>query len=832
MAPLNRREFLKTMSAAALTSAAADAEDPPQRDKLELRPAATLIAMVGGSTPVAFVLYNGDHGAGRRTGSVKFTLEGGVIEPASVTFDLPPAGWKLIFAQAILRPGLMGGTVSASAGSALSHVTIRRGLDLTTLPWKRRFVHPSPDTRWAGPDLVDREWETIRVPALWDNNDDAWLRAHVVIPSGWRGHPLRLVIGAVDDNDVTYLNGEEIGRTNGWDVLRDYPIPDRLVRWDLPNVIAIRVENPSAGGGLYKTPILLLTGDAPLVLSTPAPQSSSARPAPGTVGAPHPLRALHVDHGVLRYPEGAEVALFGVNYYPQSWYQFENLRRLGVDVKPVIRQDLDHLVEMSVDIIRIHVFDREITDGAGNIIPNIHLDLLDYLAAECSKRGIYLYFTPIAWWGGPNERPDSFSAQTSKPGMMFVPAAKAAAARYLGQFLSRVNRYSGRAYRDEPCLCLLEAQNEPAYFQYSDMTGNGYAPQGETPVILARDRGVLQSLWREWLTSHKLTDSPVYFPLFRYELMRSYVHEMIAAIRGAGAHQPIAISTIGVNGEELIQAIADSECDAVTYSEYPGGWAQVNDGINQLPQIGPLKVDPRFSQKARLAYEFDAPATNVSCYAYPAIAASFRAGEVQAACQFQYDSATTARWNTDWNAHWLNWWYTPTKAASYMAAREAFHRIPRGKQYKTGAQELILSPMAVSFTHNQSLLAAPDMVIHARTLGDWRPLSLPHEPAAIIGTGSSPFVSYGGTGIYKLKRMSPSRFHLTLNPDARLVGNCLQGSFSSPVAELERNRQWFSLKLPGWEDARCIPLTGENPKPINKVDGGWVLLPGEYEIRR
>jgi len=80
--------------------------------------------------------------------------------------------------------------------------------------------------------------------------------------------------------------------------------------------------------------------------------------------------------------------------------------------------------------------------------------------------------------------------------------------------------------------------------------------------------------------------------------------------------------------------------------------------------------------------------------------------------------------------------------------------------------------------------------------------------------------------------MSPSRFHLTLNPDARLVGNCLQGSFSSPVAELERNRQWFSLKLPGWEDARCIPLTGENPKPINKVDGGWVLLPGEYEIRR
>jgi hypothetical protein len=34
---------------------------------------------------------------------------------------------------------------------------------------------------------------------------------------------------------------------------------------------------------------------------------------------------------------------------------------------------------MDLDVIRIHVFDTEITDAAGNLVRNEHLDLLDYL---------------------------------------------------------------------------------------------------------------------------------------------------------------------------------------------------------------------------------------------------------------------------------------------------------------------------------------------------------------------------------------------------------------------------------------------------------------------
>jgi hypothetical protein len=813
---------------------------------LALRPAATLIAQASDDAMAAFLAYNG--GEVPLSAHVRFACRGGAVTPESVTVTVPPRESKVITARVSLRDAADSGELTCEAPGSAIRVAIVRGIDLTAIPWKRTFTPRTEplDPRLASPETDDRSWPEIRVPSLWNDRDYAWCRVHVTIPERWRGRKLRLLMGAIDDNDVTYLNGEEIGRTTGWDTPREYVFPPNLIRWGRDNVLTVMVDNTYAGGGLYKPPFFILSGDEPL----PTPPAPSApvvsRAKPGAIGKPRPLRRFHVDRGVLRYPEGDEVALWGVNYYPQSWYQFENMRKLGVDMQATIRRDLDHLQQMGVEVIRIHVFDREISDGEGNLgaplatsgaapgaaNPNEHLDLLDYLVAQCSARGIYMFFTPIAWWGGPNERPGAFSAETSKPGMMFVPAAKAAAANYLRQFLTHVNRYSRRAYKDEPCLCLLEVQNEPAYFIYGDLSSTGYAPQGERPEVLERDRRTFRDLWQGWLTQHGLDDSPTYFPLFRYELMRRYISEMTAAIRSTGATQPVAISWFGVNGDDLTDAIADSECDAITVSAYPGGWERVNDGVNLLPAVPPLVIDSRLGGKARLAYEFDTPATNTSCYLYPALAAYFRSGEVQVACQFQYDSVSTARWNTDWGAHWLNWLYTPTKAVSYMIGGEAFRRLPRGVRYEAPATELIIPPMATSFSHNLSLLVATDTVMYSRTASEWSPLAWPAPPRRIVGTGSSRYVEYGGTGLYVLESEGPDVLRLTVNPDARLVGNSLVGSFAAPVAELEDNAQWFRLKLAGWENARCYRLTEGKPASVPSVTSGWLLRPGAYRIRR
>ncbi|MCC6730346.1 MAG: hypothetical protein IT208_13495 [Chthonomonadales bacterium] len=790
---------------------------------------------IEGARPAAVALLVSNRSGERRTLTVRAACRPGAVEPAETRITLGPRDSCPLVLRATLAQGADAGVVTVSTEGASASIPLRRGIDLTSLVWRQAFAaaDATPEPGMAAPGIDDADWTELRVPALWADNRDAWCRVRFEVPTAWRGRPLWLAIAAVDDDDVTYLNGVEIGRTGGWDRPRHYALPANLVRWGEPNVVAVRVANPTFGGGLYKAPIALLAGDA-LLPEAPASgtERAAARLRPGPVGPARPLRPMAVRDGVLRYPDGREVALWGVNYYPQSWHQFVNMRRLGVNMKAVMRQDLDHLEAMGVEAIRIHVFDREISDGKGALVPNEHLDLLDYLVSECSHRGIYLYLTPIAWWGGPNEQPGAFSAETSKPGMVFMPAAREAAAAYLRAFLTRRNPYTGRAYRDEPCLCALEVMNEPAYFLFGDLYGSAYGPQGERPDVLARDHQDFRRAWRAWLAEAGLDESPVFFPLFRYQLMRRYVTEMVAAIRSTGARQPVAISYFGANGDDITQAIADSECDAVTVSAYPGGWEHVNDGINLLPQMAAQPLPAALAGKARLAYEFDTPATNTSCYLFPVLAAYFRAQGVQIACQFQYDSISTARWNTDWNAHWLNWLYTPSKAVSYMVGGETFRRLPREARFALRATEAAAGPMAVSFERNTSLLAAPGVYMQARPAGAWRPLPLPREPARMVAVGSSPYVEYGGTGIYTLDAAGAGTLRLRLNPDARLVGNCLRGGFESPVGALEEHAHLFRLKLAGWRGARCVRLDGVRRRAMARVQDGWLLRPGVYEIRR
>ena len=89
-----------------------------------------------------------------------------------------------------------------------------------------------------------------------------------------------------------------------------------------------------------------------------------------------------------------EVALFGVNYYTPFWHNYPDLQAVGAAHKQVIDQDVLHFARMGLDALRLHVFDRELSDQDGNLLANEHLDLLDYLIARAKERGIYTVLTP------------------------------------------------------------------------------------------------------------------------------------------------------------------------------------------------------------------------------------------------------------------------------------------------------------------------------------------------------------------------------------------------------------------------------------------------------
>ncbi|MGC8668096.1 MAG: hypothetical protein ACP5VE_08290 [Chthonomonadales bacterium] len=802
-----------------------------------VRRSAAVLFQQGPALTVPFLLVNRSH----EPLSAPLKVQGldMDVQATQGVVGLDAGAWRLVRARVALKSNADRGIVTCTYGGAAASVAVVRGLNLADRDWQ--WIPGSPgnaiDPAWLTPDAHGLGWRPLHPPVLWQNLGYSVCRVQFTVPAEWKGKILRLVMGAVDDNDITYLNSREIGRTNGWDVPRNYLCPAAVVRWGDVNTLTIVVENVNAGGGLYKPPFAIVVGSkeqAPTGLVPAAGQQEKlrTRPSPGKVGSALPLRPIHVSDGVLRYPDGSEVALWGTNYYPQSWQQYVHLRQLGIDIKKAIRRDLDDMQQMGIQIIRIHVFDREISGGDGGLIRNVHLDLLDYLAAQCNRRSLYLMLTPIAWWGSPVSTPGSFSEKTSKPGMMFVPAALDAEQRYLKEFLTHVNPYTGRRLVQEPCLCALEVQNEPAYFQYGDLFSNVYIPQGEAPEVISHDRAVLRRLWTEWLERNGLEASEANFHIFRYELMRRYIARMVDAIRAAGAHQPVAVSSFGVDGEDLAEAIGDSACDAITLSTYPGGWEHVNDGINLLPALPPMSLDAAYANKARIAYEFDAPATNVSCYLYPAIAAWMRSGEVQIACQFQYDSFYDARWNVDWAPHWLNLWYTPGKAVSFRAAGAAFAALERGVRYPRPSDHLVLGPSATSFAHNVSIYADGRLVCHSRPLRRWVPIRLPRAPAEIMGVGCSPYAEYGGTGAYTLRRRSPYVMDLVIRPDVELVGNSLLGSFQSPVANLWYHTHWFRLLLPGWSDARFLAWRHGRWTALPRCRSGVLLKPGSYRIVR
>lgn len=108
---------------------------------------------------------------------------------------------------------------------------------------------------WAAPDLNDDRWGPMPVPAYWEEHGYeamdgiAWYRLAFEVDTAHAANGATLEMSAIDDDDITWLNGTELGRTNGYNVRRAYRIPDGALRPGR-NVIAVRVADGGGGGGI------------------------------------------------------------------------------------------------------------------------------------------------------------------------------------------------------------------------------------------------------------------------------------------------------------------------------------------------------------------------------------------------------------------------------------------------------------------------------------------------------------------------------------------------------------------------------------------------------
>lgn len=107
---------------------------------------------------------------------------------------------------------------------------------------------------------------------------------------------------------------------------------------------------------------------------------------------------FHVQNGEILDAGERRVSLWGVNYYAPFNHNFYNIAELGKDPLRAIDTDLDHLQLLGTDFLRLHMYEREITNPAGELVENANLRVFDYLVDQCEKRGIFLMIAPISYW--------------------------------------------------------------------------------------------------------------------------------------------------------------------------------------------------------------------------------------------------------------------------------------------------------------------------------------------------------------------------------------------------------------------------------------------------
>ncbi len=111
---------------------------------------------------------------------------------------------------------------------------------------------------FTNPEFKNPEkWETVKLPALIEDlgyqiDGIIYFRHTIEIPESWAGQPLTLSLGNIDDNDITYFNGHQVGRTNNWQKKRQYTIPAKIVKSGTATIV-VRVEDTGGGGGFGGT---------------------------------------------------------------------------------------------------------------------------------------------------------------------------------------------------------------------------------------------------------------------------------------------------------------------------------------------------------------------------------------------------------------------------------------------------------------------------------------------------------------------------------------------------------------------------------------------------
>lgn len=433
--------------------------------------------------------------------------------------------------------------------------------------------------------------------------------------------------------------------------------------------------------------------------------------------------SVNANGRLIENASGAEARYYGTNYTMPFAHGYRAMGALGIDRKQAIERDVYHMARMGLNAFRVHLWDAELADSIGNLLANDHLDLLDYLIAQCEQRGIDVILTAQTNFGNgyPERNVDtgSFTYDYDKCNIHEDPAAIAAQRRYVSDLAVHVNPYTHRSYIDDPDIIAIEINNEPCH-----------------------------------------TSSP--------KQVTEYINDMVRALRKAGWQKPILYNVS--HNMDMVDGYYNADIQGTTYQWYPIGLVAGHERKgNFLPYVAEYNIPfydrKNFSKMAKVVYEFD-PADMIESYLYPAVARTFARTGFQWATQFAYDPIDLARFNTEYQTHYLNLAYTPQKALGMRIARHVMDTTPYEPDAKPAnyPTDTVFGDVTVSYRENLAVLNTPTEFVYTNNTGI-SPIA-PDSLGSIAGYGSSAVVKYDGRGAYFIDRIKGSNaWRLEVLPD-------------------------------------------------------------------
>ena len=282
-------------------------------------------------------------------------------------------------------------------------------------------------------------------------------------------------------------------------------------------------------------------------------------------------------------------------------------------------------------------------------------------------------------------------------------------------------------------------------------------------------------------------------------------------------------------GQDLVPQDYWSNPKDLTSQDYSGWFNQYFDDVNGYGWM----TLPEYAGKAKTVYEFET-FFNQSAYLYPIQAQYFRALGVQCASMWTYTMQEYAPYHC--GSHFLSLTCTPKKAASFIVAGEIYKSTPLGQMYDRLVNEQLGSNFAISKSRDVSIFSSPEKFYHSGDVTQWCPLNVSDGVRSIVGVGSSPLVTYTGTGIYFIDERDGELF-VTLEPNHRWLREPWDSRLQTKVSALDYDTpKTMSIGLKAWKEGKytLYRISDGRRQKAGVLDGlgGMSLTPGDYVIVR